>query len=136
MIPTPGTRRIGSTRCGSNRIAASPVRAAPTLPVALMISTRRVGAARTGDAAIRLLPHLVEPMRRVPGVGIIGEIGTGQLKRAVRPGGAVDDPWVGPRRPTGPSGPGRQQMQVIRFERWLDRCQLCVREAGERWQCR
>ena len=87
------------------------------------------------NAAIRLLPHLVESVRRVPGVGVVGEIGTGQLKRSVRQVGVVGDACVWSGRPCGASRTGGEQKKIVRFQRRLNRRQLCIGEPGERWRC-
>jgi hypothetical protein len=92
----------------------------------------RVGRARIGDVAIRLLPRLVKPMRRVAGVGIVGQIRTGQLKRPVRQAGVVGDTGIGPARPSLAGGAGGEQEQIIGLQRRLDCRQLGLRQAGDR----
>lgn len=47
------------------------------------------------DPAIRLLQHLVEPMHRVAGVGILEKPWAGQLEWPIRQPGVVRDPRVG-----------------------------------------
>jgi len=39
---------------------------------------------RMTDRAIRLLPHLIEAVYRARGVGIVGQVRAGELKRATR----------------------------------------------------
>ena len=89
------------------------------------------------DAAIRLLPHLVEPVRRITRVGIVGKIRARKRERSV--GQVIEVIYArikiwklrSLRRPGRPSS---QQRQIARFERWLDGGEESCQRACGKWR--
>ena len=72
------------------------------------------------DAAVRLLPHLVEFMNRIASIRFVGKTGTSQLEGPVREVGTIDDPWIGSSRAGSASGSRGQQEEIGRFQRRFD----------------
>ena len=84
------------------------------------------------NAAVGLLPHLIKTMGRIPGVGVVGEAGTGQLKGSVRQVGIVRNARIGcPASDRCAGRAGREQEKVRRFQGWFDRCQQGIAQARE-----
>src|ERR1700747_2601278 len=79
------------------------------------------------DAAVRLLPHLVELMNGIARIGIIREIGTRQLERPVRQGSTLEDPWVGSSRAAGTGCTRGEQYKILSLQGRLDRRQEAVK---------
>ena len=108
-----------------HRIAATPVRRRAGISgddrgVEVVEAAGRVVFRGVADAAVRLLPHLIEPVRGVPDIGIVRKVGTGQLERPVRQSRAVDDARIGPGRAGGTGSSRCEQEQVARFQGRLD----------------
>ena len=99
--------------------------------VEIVEAAGRIVFGGVADAAVRLLPHLIEPMGGIPGVGIVGEVGTGQLKRPVRQRGIVGDARIGRPARDGRTGrTGGEQEEIARFQGRLDYRQLRIGETA------
>ena len=94
-------------------------------------ATGGIGSGRVAHAAVRLLPHLVEAMARVPRVGVVRHRGAGELERPVgqvrRVGHARVD---APRWQAG--GAGGQEDEVTGLEVELGRRSAHRREGRRR----